>query len=156
MGGIAMMKKKVTQNSGFTCEGMAPHMGRREILAGIAGVIAFSPAALADALRMKIADFATEEGAATGMARDRIGAEVTLRGYFAPATEPGVLFSLFEKPALPCSMCGGFHDSGANLRVIGESYPDGINMLRAIDVSGKIAVDDKGQAQLIARDVVIA
>jgi hypothetical protein len=29
-------------------------------------------------------------------------------------------------------------------------------MLRAIDVSGTIAVDDKGQAQLIARDVVIA
>ena len=146
----------MAQNGAFKCEGVAPQIGRREILAGIAGVIAFSPAALADALRANIGDFANDEGAATGMARGRIGADVTLRGYFAPAVEPGVLFSLFEKPALPCSMCGGFHDSGANLRVIGESYPDGINMLRAIDVSGKIAVDDKGQAQLIARDVVIA
>ena len=151
-----MTKKKVAQNRAFKCEGLAPPLGRREVLAAIAGVIACSPAALADALRAKIADFATDEGAATGMARARIGADVTLRGYFAPATEPGVLFSLFEKPALPCSMCGGFHDSGANLRVIGESYPNGINMLRAIDVSGKITVDDKGHAQLIARDVVIA
>ena len=94
--------------------------------------------------------------AARRVRRASMGEDVTLRGYFAPAVEPGVLFSLFEKPALPCSMCGGFHDSGANLKVLGEAYPEGINMLRAIDVSGKIAVDARGDAQLIARDIVVA
>ena len=151
-----MSREKLTQNRAFTCESVAPQFGRREILTGLVGVMAFAPAALAASGRAKIADFANDEGAATALARASLGAEVTLRGYFAPGVEPGVLFSLFEKPALPCSMCGGFHDSGANLKVLGETYPEGINMLRALDVSGKIAVDARGDAQLIARDIVVA
>ena len=151
-----MSKTKLTQSGTFTCESVAPQFARRDILAGLAGALAFAPAALAASGRAKIADFANDEGAASALARASMGEEVTLRGYFAPGAEPGVLFALFEKPALPCSMCGGFHDSGANLRVIGETYPDGINMLRAIDVSGKIAVGASGDAQLIARDIVVA
>ena len=151
-----MSKKKLTQGGAFTCESVAPQFGRRDILTGLVGALAFAPAALAASGRARIADFANDAGAATALARTRTGEDVTLRGYFAPGVEPGVLFSLFEKPALPCSMCGGFHDSGANLKVLGETYPDGINMLRAIDVSGKIAVDAGGDAQLIARDIVVA
>ena len=151
-----MSKTKLTRSGTFTCQSVAPQMARRDVLAGLAGALAFAPAALAASGRAKIADFANDEGAASALARASMGEEVTLRGYFAPGVEPGVLFSLFEKPALPCSMCGGFHDSGANLKVLGESYPEGINMLRAIDVSGKIAVDAKGDAQLIARDIVVA
>lgn len=151
-----MSKTKLARSGAFTCQSVAPQLARRDILAGLAGVLAFGPAALAETGRAKIADFANEDGVASALARARVGEAVTLRGYFAPGAEPGVLFSLFEKPALPCSMCGGFHDSGANLRVIGESYPDGINMLRAIDVSGTIAVGASGDAQLIARDIVVA
>ncbi len=137
----------------FKCDSPIPQLGRREAMALIAGALAFAPAALAASARTKIADLANEDGIASQLAHGLSGEIVSLRGYFAPGMRAGVLFDLFEKPAVPCGMCGAFHDSGASIAIVGEAYPDGLNMLRAIDVSGKVAVDDKGKAQLIAQSI---
>ena len=148
-----MSKTDRSKAGAFECESAVPQLGRREAMAMIAGALAFAPGALAAPARTKIADLANEDGVATALARETSGNAVSLRGYFAPGMRAGVLFDLFEKPALPCGMCGVFHDSGASIAVVGETFPDGLNMLRAIDVSGKIAVDGKGKARLIAQAI---
>lgn len=138
----------------FICEGAA--VGRREVLAALAASLAFAPLSVSALTRTKISDLANVDGMASDAARSRIGQEISLRGYFAPAMRAGVLFDLNEKPAMPCAMCGAFHDSGASLAVIGGKLPEGLNMLRAIDVTGTIAVDGRGKAQIIARDIAVS
>jgi hypothetical protein len=146
--------RRACMRARIVCEDV--NIGRRELLAGLAFTVALSPGMLAAKTRTRISDLADEIGVATEAAKARVGEEVSLRGYFSPAMRANVLFDLNEKPAMPCAMCGAFHDSGASLAVIGDKLPEGLNMLRAIDVTGTIAVDARGKAQIIARDIAVS
>ena len=152
---MAAEKTSCTRKA-ITCEALAPRLGRREVLAGLAGALALAPSTLAAQTRGRISDYSNDDGVATALARSSIGADVSMRGYFAPGMRAGVLFDLFERAAAPCAMCGGFHDAGASIAVVAAKLPAGVNMLRAIDVSGTIAVDARGKAQLIARDIAVS
>lgn len=151
------MIRKPSFRSAFICDA-ASSPDRRSVLAGLAA-LAFAPVASAsNALaeqRLRIGDLSNDNGVATDAAKARLGEEITLRGYFAPSMRTGVLFDLFEKPAALC-MCGFFHDAGASIAVTGAERPAGLTMLRMVEVQGRIAVDGRGKAQVIAGRIVAA
>ena len=141
----------------FVCEsGAAPStdIARRSLLTGLAGLALASGVGRARAATApRISQLVDDDWAATDLARSLAGREVTLRGYFAPALRAGVSFDLYERPAAPCQLCGSIHDAGASLPVEGAAAPKDASMMKALDVTGRLAIDEKGMARLVASSV---
>ena len=136
----------------FQCHVVEPSLRRRTFLAGVAGLVVAAPLSAHASASIRIADVADADGRATLQANKLSGQEITLRGYFAPSVRDGE-FALFEAPAAPCQLCGGLHDAGANLVIVG-AYPAEVSMLKLIEVRGRVAIVD-GALRLVAASAAL-
>lgn len=142
----------------FRCEAASlpssPPVARRDILLGMAALAALVPVRARAAGQAnqaaKIADLVAADGRASPWAVANSGANIVLRGYFAPALTE-VKFDLYEAPAAPCQLCGMVHDAGANIEVEARMPADG-NMMKMIEVTGRIDAEPDRAPRIIAAE----
>ncbi len=142
------------KSSIFHCFAVEQPLRRRAFLAGVAGLAASAPFCARAAARLKIGDVADSDAKATALARGLLGQDIVLRGYFAPSVVDGE-FALYEAPAAPCQLCGGLHDAGANLVVVGAEIPADVSMLRLIEVAGRVEIEGEALRLAAAKMLVV-
>jgi hypothetical protein len=122
------------------CHEVVPHLDRRSVLTGIAGLITFAPLARAYAQdELPLANLVRSDGQASDLARSMTGQTVRIRGYLAPSLNERE-FALSESSPGACQLCGTIHDPGATITIRSASTEDVPPIFEPVLVEGQLAV----------------
>jgi len=122
------------------CHEIMPRIDRRSVLAGIAGLVAFSPLVTASAKdELRLADLVGPDGHASDLARSMMGQRVEVRGYLAPSLD-GIEFTLSESSPGVCQLCGALHDPGARISIRSASPESSPPVFEPVLVEGRLAL----------------
>ena len=127
-------------SSKIRCHEVAPHLDRRSVLAGIAGLIVLVPVTSSSAQdEMPLANLVGPNGQASDLARSLMGRTVRVRGYLAPSLD-GREFALSESSPGACQLCGVIHDPGATIAVHSAPAEGAPPILESVLVEGQLAI----------------
>ena len=97
---------------------------------------------------VEIGDLVDAEGAATALARRKLGERIIVSGFYAPALRDGALFNLYERTLAPCLLCGLTHDPGAAIAVLGPDRPELPSLRAPTEVAGRLELGPRGAPRL--------
>jgi hypothetical protein len=124
------------------CDEVAPQIGRRSVLAGLAGMITLAPLARAHAKgEVGLADLVGSDGRPSDFARSKVGQTISVRGYLAPSLD-GFEFALSEASPGVCQLCGATHDPGRTMTIRSSSAESSLPTFELVQVEGRLTVPE--------------
>lgn len=129
------------ERDALRCHAVPGPPDRRSVLLALSGLTALAPVSRAAASGPGLAELVAADGGPSAFARSLARTRVSVRGHLSPSLD-GREFVLTEGPAAPCQLCGDLHDAGPGVAVHTDTLDPGAPMLRRVEVSGRIEIDD--------------
>jgi hypothetical protein len=124
------------------CAEVVPQIGRRSVLAGLAGMITLAPLAGAHAKgEISLSDLVRSDGRPSDFARSKAGQTITVRGYLAPSLD-GFEFALSEASPGVCQLCGATHDPGRTMIIRSSSAESSLPTFELVQAEGRLKVPE--------------